>query len=448
MAKLRGEAVDMTRGDIPRLIVRFAAPMMLGFICQQLFQMADSAVVGRLLGVNAFAGVGATGTMCWLMLCIPLGLTQGFGVLFAQAFGARDEGRLKRLVYNAALLAGAIALTQTALGLLLAEWMLAAVGTPPEASAHALAYLRAYVAGVPVYMLYNLCACALRAVGDSKTPLYAVIAASVLNIALDVLAVTALSMGVAGVAISTVLSQLGAALVCLARLRKYPGVFPSRDAMRASAKSMRALWRFGAPPALRNAVITLGGLLVLPVVNGYGVLFVAGASAAHKYYGFMEMAGGALEAGVATFVSQNVGAGDGERARRGIRWATRMALAASACIGAVIFFFGEPLISVLVAGSQEELASVARFGFDYLRGMAVCLPALYLLFVFRASLQSMGRTLAPMLSGFMEMAFKLGSVYLLSGLLGKWSVYLSEGFGWLAAAALLICAYLRAVRKK
>ncbi len=438
---------DMTRGKPLSLMVSFALPIIGSFVLQQLYTLVDAAVVGRLIGVSAFASVGAAGFYSWMVLDIILGLTQGFGALFAQRFGAKDETGLRKAVTMSGLLSLLVGAVLTVLGIGLARTVLIAMRTPQELLPDTLTYLYWLLGGTLISIAYNLVGSLLRALGDSKTPLYAVLAASVINIALDVLLVLA-GLGVAGVAIATVFSQLCATALCFRALGRVPVLRLSAQDFAPDKRTIGALLRMGGPLAFRNAVICVGGALVQRAINGYGVLFIAGTNATRRYYGLMEVLGAGIEGAAATFVGQNYGAGDVPRIREGMRGARRLAVVGSVTIAALVALLGRQLIGLLVVGTPEEIAAVVDIGYRNLLAAAACLPWLYMLTMHRAALQGMGRAFVPMLSGFVELAMRIVAVLALPPFIGVWGVYLADGIGWIAAAVLLVGTYAAVIGKE
>jgi len=269
-----------------------------------LYTLADSAIIGRMLGVNAFAAVGATVSLYWFVFGPILGITQGFGVIFAQQFGAKDSRGLSRAFTTAALLSAVISVAMTIGGLILCRPALLMLKTPPELMDGAVLYLSFLLGGMPIIFAYNLLGTMLRALGDSRTPLAATVVGTVLNIALDFALV--IPFGIGGVAAATLLAQLAAAIYCAYHLRRVKEARPARRNL--SAASAKSLLRIGLPLGLRNTVIEIGCLTVQVYVNSYGAIFVAGFSAAVRMYSLLMIAGGAMEASCATFVAQNFGA--------------------------------------------------------------------------------------------------------------------------------------------
>lgn len=429
--------MDMTRGRITPHLLRFGAPLMLSSILQQLYSLCDSMVVGRLIGVEAFAAVGAASFLNWLPLSMVMALSHGFGAILAQRFGAGDENGLHKAWRTALLLSTAISLLLSMFGLMFLHPLLTAMRTPAEMLEYAARYLRVMFAGLICPALYNLAADYLRAAGDSRTPLNALVISTILNIVLDYILVAFFDMSVEGVALATVLAQLISLIICLVQLRK-PLTLPPPTGEPLRGSACIPLLKLGLPPMFRDCVIAIGGLFVQSAINGFGVTFVAGMTAARRYFSMMEMCGSALEGATATFVGQNAGAGKTDRVHRGTRTAAQLALLTSLLTAALAAVFARPLIALLITESNPE---VIRIGVTALRTIALFLPALYLLCLYRASLQSMGDSITPMLSGFAELAMRLLCVLTLANPLGRTAAYIADGTGWVAAMILLMSVY-------
>ena len=428
---------DMTDGKPIRLMIRFSIPMLLANVLQMLYSLADSAVVGRMLGVEAFASVGATASLFWLVMSAVLGTAHGFGTVFAQRFGAKDMDGLRRAFVTAVYLAMGLGLAVGLAGVFGSGPLLKLLNTPPELLDGAAVYISVLLGGMAVTFGYNLLGSVLRALGDSKTPLRAMILASVLNIAFDLALVR--PFGVAGIAAATLLAQVAACVYCLRALRK-TGVLKGcgRKGDTASAK---ALLRLGLPMGLRNAVIEVGGLIVQRYANGYGPEFVAGVAAAKRMYSLLMIAGGAFEAAAATFVAQNFGAGKHGRVRQGVAAGARLMLVSAAGIMAFALLCGRWILSLMVKGDPVQVAAMLDAGTRQLNVLALGLPLVYLLFLYRSSLQGIGKPLVPMASGFLELIFRVASVLALTPAWGEWGVLLSDPAGWAPAAALLMISY-------
>ena len=440
--------MNMTVGEPRRLLIRFAVPLLLSNICQSLYAVADSAVVGRFLGVEAFAAVGAAGTVSWMVIDIIIGLTQGFGVLFAQRFGGGETEMLKKALGNAIWLGAALGVFFTLAGMLGAGPMLRIIQTPPELLESATIYLRWLFGGATITMAYNLVGKLLSALGDSRTPLVAVILSSVLNVALDAVFIPVFHWGVTGVAASTVTAQIFSLLFCLWKLRGIPEVNLDRGAFKVDRTSRRELIRLGAPMGFRKGVISVGGLFVQWVINGFGILFVAGTSAAQKYLDLLQLVAGALDGAVATYSAQNYGVGNFDRIRRGMSCACKIALVSAVITLGLTVVLGRSMIQWIVTGSPSDMEEVVAIGYENLLVMAAGLPFLYLLYLYRSGLQGMGNSLVPMLSGFIEMGLRLVSVLVLPLFLGRWGIYMAYILGWVGAFLLLCSSYYYVLQKR
>ena len=440
-------ATDMTAGKPAKLILSFALPMMLGNVCQQLYTIVDGAFVGRFAGIDALAAVGAADWLCWIFMGIITGYTQGFSILISQRFGAHDQDGLRRAVAQSVLLTGALAAAVILVSQTLTVPILTLLHTPADIFSQAVLYLRILMFGVPIYAAYNVQAAMLRAVGDSKTPLIAMLIASATNIVLDGLFVIWFRWGVAGAAAATLIAQATAALYCLRMIRKLPMLRLGRTDLKWEGKTARRLINLGTPTAAQNVIIGLGGLVVQRVINGYGSIFIAGFTATNKLYGIMEMAAISYGAAIAAYAGQNYGAGNAERIKSGVRTGVLLSVGTSAAIAAILFFAERAVLSLFVdpaAAAREQVLDVAV---RYLNFMLVGLVILYLLYVYRSALQGMGNTFIPMLSGFAELVMRVGTVLLLPLILGQDGIFFAEPAAWLGAEVLLMVTYYRTVKR-
>jgi len=428
---------DMTEGKPLRLMIRFSLPLLLSNALQMVYAITDSAVLGRMLGVNAFAAVGASVSLHWFVLSFVMGTAQGFGVIFAQRFGAKDTQGLGRAFVTAAYLSAGLGVAVGAVGVPGCGSILRLLNTPPELLGGAVIYMSFVFGGVPVTFIYNLLSCTLFALGDSKTPLKAMILSSLVNIALDFALV--IPFGIAGVAVATPLAQTVACIYSAVVLKK-TGVMKGCG-FRWDPASARALLRIGLPLGLRNAVIEVGGLVIQRYVNNYGVEFVAGVALAKRMYSLLMMCGGAIEAAVATFVAQNYGAGLLGRVKRGVRDGLLLAMTSSAVIMAIVLPFGRLLLSMLMGGDPAQVAEVLDVGARQLSMLALGLPVLCLLFLYRSALQGVGNALISMLSGVLELLVRIASLVILTPVLAGTGVMLAECVGWAPVALLLLVSY-------
>lgn len=434
-------AQNMTEGRPWRLIAGFAVPLMLGNLFQAAYTLADSVIAGRLLGMEAFAAVGMSGTYYWLLLSVILGLSQGFGTLLAQYFGSGDMDKLRRGFATAMALTLAFGCAFSIAGGLITKPALTWLNTPADIFDSAANYLHLLVGGLFLTFFYNFLASTLRAIGDSRTPLEAMLLAAALNVAGDILLLRYTSLGVSAVALATLFAQAFASVYCFVKLCSLKELGLFSGGWRYERLLIMELLRLGTPLGFRNCIIALGGIAMQYVINGYGTVFVAGIAAPKKLFGFMEVIGGAVDGAIATFVAQNYGAKQLDRIRQGMKAGLGMMLAGSLLIGVVFWFFGQSILGLMVSGEEGQIAAMLEVAQTQLKAMVVCLPSLYLLFLYRSGLQGMGNTVMPMLSGFLELFIRLLFVLALPGTLGAWAVYGAEPVGWIVAGVQLGIAY-------
>lgn len=380
----------MTEGRPWKLILGLALPLMFGNIFQQLYTVMDTLIVGRVLGVHALAALGASDWLNWMILGLVTGITQGFCILAAQKFGAGKTEELKETVGASVTLSAVTAIVIEILSQILVLPLLKLLDTPSDILPMALLYLRILFAGIPIVMTYNLLASLLRALGDGRTPLYAMVVASVLNILLDILFVAGFHTGVGGAAAATLIAQAVAALYCLRVILRMEILRIRPSHLRPDRRLAWQLFSLGTPMAAQNTIIAVGGLVIQSIVNGFGVIFIAGYTASNKLYGILEIAATSYGYAMVTYVGQNLGAGLWQRIRQGVRHALGIALATSVVIAIAMLLTGRMLVGSFITGSPQEVLEATEIAYHYLAIMSIFLPILYLLHLYRSSLQGMG----------------------------------------------------------
>ena len=438
---------DMTTGRPLPLIISFALPLMVGNIFQQLYTVVDTMVVGKALGVDALAALGATDWLYWMLLGMIQGVTQGFGILMAREFGAKQYESLRKVVGSSTSLSIIFALLFLILGQAVAKPILVLLNTPVQIMDGSLLYLRIMFLGIPIVMIYNLLATILRSLGDGQTPLYAMIVAALTNIALDILFVLVLHLGIAGAAVATLIAQGISSIYCLQKIRKINFMTLKKKHFALEPALAGQLLSLGSPMAVQNAIIAVGGMIIQGVVNGYGVAFIGGFTAANKLYGVLEIAATSYGYAMITYVGQNLGAARIERIKTGMGWAIAVALATSALIAAVMLGFGQYIIGAFISGTPEEAAAATKVGVTYLSVMSICLPILYILHVTRSAVQGMGNTVLPMVSGIAEFIMRTGGVLILPALMGENGIFIAEVLAWLGADLILVPSYFVMVKR-
>ena len=438
---------DMTKGNPGRLILVFAVPLMIGNVFQQLYTMVDTVVVGQVAGVQALAALGAVEWIMWMVLGVSSGITQGFAILMAQDYGARKWNQLKKTVAHSYVLTAITAVLLFLTSQIFAHWILSFLNTPDNIIGMSLLYLRIVFCGIPVVAAYNVFAGVLRSLGNSRTPLVAMVIAAGINIVLDLVFVAGLHMGVAGAALATVIAQCFSALYCFIIVRKIEIVHITKEDFRAVPGLNRKLLSLGTPILFQDVIISVGGLAVQFVVNGYGFLFVAGFTATNKLYGILEMAAISYGYAIVTYVGQNLGAGQISRIKKGVHVSGFLAFLTSAFISVMMFIFGKHILRMFISGDPAQTEQVLGIAWHYLSIMASVLCILYFLYVYRSALQGLGDTMIPMLSGVVEFFIRVGVALLLPKIMGQNGIFYAEITAWTGAAVLLAVSYYIRIRK-
>lgn len=438
---------NMTEGKPLRLILAFSLPLMIGNVFQQLYTVVDTMVVGQALGVGALAALGAADWLNWMILGTIQGFTQGFSIKMSHEFGAGDYRRLRKTVANSILLAILTSLVLLVASEFLARPVLELLQTPDTIIDDSLKYLRIMFAGIPVVMAYNILASILRALGDGRTPLYAMIVAAVINVVLDLLFVLGFHWGIQGAAAATVIAQLCSGIFCLLAISRVEVLAFTREDFKMEGTLCLYLMKLGLPMAFQNAIIAVGGMIVQFVVNGFGVLFIAGFTATNKLYGILEVAATSYGYAMVTYVGQNLGAKKIDRISKGMRSALIVTMVTSAVIAAAMLLFGKAVLGCFISGSPEDVAVTMNIAYHYLAIMSVFLPILYVLHVTRSALQGMGDTLLPMASGIAEFVMRTGTAILLPVFLGEEGIFYAEILAWIGADVILVTSYYLRMKK-
>ena len=440
--------INMTQGNPLKLLFFFALPLMFGNAFQQLYTLIDVAIVGQGVGMDALAALGTVDWLNWMFLGIAQGYTQGFSVRISQKYGEGDLQELKRVVAQSAWLSFMIAIIGAAVAQFGLPLFLALLRVPPELTGMASLYSRIIMAGFPAVVFFNYCSSVLRAIGDSKTPLIAMMCAAVTNIVLDLVAVFLLHWGIAGAAIATVFSQCLSGAICLIKIFRTKELHFTKSMFQDSFSLGSNLMKLGTPIAAKNVIIALGGMGVQTVVNGFSLSFIAGYTATNKLYGLLEIAALSYGYAVTTYVGQNHGAMLFDRIRKGVRSAIFQALITSVVISALMLLFGRQITGLFISSEDLALAQAAGdTAYLYLCFMAVCLPVLYLLYIYQSALQGIGNTMASMISGSIEFVLRVG-ISIIVGFTGyEIGLFGAEVGAWIAAAIFLSICYYRNIKK-
>lgn len=392
--------LDLTQGRPAARILRFACPLILGSLFQQLYNFVDTVFVGRFLGEDALAAVGLNYSLNFLVVGFVQGMCVGFGVLLAQSFGAKDGRRLDAFFWNGALLCAAIGLALAAAMVLLSRPVLRAIRTPEPLFPLASAYIRVIFAGIPATMLYNYTASALRAVGDSRHPFYFLLLSSALNVVLDYLFLVPLGLGVAGAAAATILSQLLSGLLNCGWLLLRTGVFHRLGPALLSLRCMGQLCGIGIPMGFQQSISGIGMVFLQSAVNSLGPVAVAAQAVGEKIRVLFTQPIVDLGAAVSTYTGQNYGAQKPERIRKGVQSGLLIQTAYCAAVWLFLFCFKRSLIGLILGETQSPAAQGAA---RYLAAISPLFLLLGGLVVFRNLLQGLGHSVLAAFSGVVEL---------------------------------------------
>ena len=346
----------LTHGDYRKKIIRFMIPILIGQLFQQMYNTADALIVGNFLNADALAAVASTSSLVFLVIGFCLGFSSGAGVIVSRHIGAKDEKQTSLAVHTSVLLGIVIGVLTTVLGVLFADDMLRLMDTPENIIDQAALYLRIYFGGSMSVVMYNMLVGIVQAAGDSKHPLYYLVVSSILNIILDIVFITVFHTGVEGPAFATVIAQTVSMLLVLRQLLKADGavrVIPSKLAF--DSANLKEILRFGFPTAIQDSVIDLSNVMIQSYINSFGSAAVAGIGASTRAEGFGFLLITAFSIAITTFISQNIGAGEYERAKKGIRFTLITSIVMIEAVGLIMFLFAPTIISAF-SRSPEVIA--------------------------------------------------------------------------------------------
>jgi putative MATE family efflux protein len=438
---------DMTEGKPARLIFIFALPLIFGNVFQQLYAIVDTIVIGKFIGVEALAAVGSGAWLNWMIIDMIIGFTQGFSILISQYFGENNIKNLRKTVTMATILAIILGVSMTIISLSAAKPILILLNTPENIIDNSLSFLLVAFLGIPAILAYNTCSAILRALGNSRTPLIAMVIASVINVVLDLLFVVVFKLGIKGPAMATVIAQIFSFLYCINSIRQLSILKITYEDFKIDMYMIKKLIFLGTPISLQNGIIGFGGLVVQYVINGFGFIFIAGFTATNKLYGILELVAVALGYAMATFTGQNLGAKKYDRIRKGMNSALKMAIGTSVVLSLILFLLGRFFVLMFISGSPEEVKLVTGVAHKYLMVMSSMLFILYMLHIYRNALQGMGDTIIPMISGIVELCMRISAALFLPLLIGETGIYFAEVAAWLGAELILMTTYYMRVKK-
>ena len=433
---------DMTEGNTSKIIFSFFLPMLMTNLLQQIYNFSDTAIVGKGLGDNALAAVGNMSSLTFLIIGFSMGMANGFAVIISQNYGAKDIKALRRSFAASIKLAAMISIILTIFSLAFLRKIMIIMQTSDIIIEDSLRYGYILFGGLTATIAYNMSACILRALGDSRTPFIAIIVSSIINIILDCVCIFEFHTGVEGPAAATIAATFFSAGVCINRIRKIDELSLSREDMHTEPALYITLLRNGLPMALMNSITAVGCIVVQSFVNGLGVAYTSAYSACSRYINMFMLPGVTAGYTISSFTGQNFGAGRYDRIKEGVSVCIKIALAAYALLGSVMVFLPRLLAAVMLNG--EDTISLAVI---FLPICGVMLFAVDLLFVFRNCVQGMGYPIIPMISGILEMVLRISVIMLLIGELGFKATAFAEVSAWTGALIMNMSAYIFYIRK-
>ena len=436
---------DMTVGSPMKLILGFSIPLLFGFLFQQFYGMVDMVIVGQFLGMDALAGVGATGSINFLIIGFCSGVCSGFAIPVAHKFGAKDYSGMRRIVANCAWLSIFFAVVMTVVVVLLCRNILVWMNTPEDIFQAAYEYILIIFIGIPATYLYNMLSGIIRSMGDSKVPLFFLLLSSALNIVLDLLCIITFHMGVAGAAIATVISQLVSGLLCLLYMaKKYEILRMTKEEWKMDPHLMKMLCGMGVPMGLQYSITAIGSVVLQTAVNGLGSLAVASITAANKVSIFFCCPFDAMGTTMATYGGQNVGAKRLDRVGQGLKSCVLVGFVYAVGAFVIMYFMGGTLTSLFVDSADPLMLANAR-KFLLING-AFFFP-LALVNIVRYLIQGMGYSTFAILAGVFEMIARTIAGVILVPAFGFVGACFASPLAWIFADAFLIPAYFH-VKKK
>ena len=436
---------DMTQGSPMKLIVGFTVPLLFGFLFQQFYNVVDTIIVGRFLGVEALAGVGSTGSINFMIIGFCMGVCNGFAIPLSHKFGAKDFSGLRQYTANCMWISIVFAVVMTVIVSMLCKPILVLMKTPEDIFSHAYSYIIIIFIGIPVTYLYNMLSGIIRAMGDSKTPLIFLTISSVLNIVLDLLCILVFEMGVAGAAVATVVSQGISGVLCLIyMIKKYPVLKIEKEEWRINPSHIKNLCIMGIPMGLQYSITAIGSVILQTSVNSLGSGVVASVTAANKVSLFFCCPFEAMGSTMATYGGQNVGAKKVERLGIGLKSCIILGAIYSVIAFVILLIFGDKLSGLFINNGDVKLLADAKL---FLTITSSFYFPLALVNIVRFMIQGMGFSMFAILAGVCEMVARIIAAMILVPAFGFIGVCFASPLAWIFADMFLLPAY-KHVRKK
>ncbi len=440
---------DLTKGAPLKIMLLFSIPLLIGNIFQQFYNIADIIIVGRTLGMNALAAVGAVSPLFFLIMFIIVGMTNGFSVITGQRFGAKDYEGVRRSVTMSTILSCGLTLAFTIVCAFTMPLILHMMNVPQEIYKDAHYYIQIVIGGLIIANLYNLLASVIRALGDSMTPLYCLIIASVLNIFLALLFILEFHLGVPGSAYALVLSQAFSALLCIWYVKKHFPIlhFKKQDWIfdwKEDYKFALEHLKVGLPMAAQFAILGTSILIIQSVCNSFGPDIIAAFTAALRIEQIATLPMISFGVALAAYVAQNFGAGNFSRIRFGVKKASLINVGLSIVMAFIMHFWGGNFVRIFVGHQNEHIVDIAH---NYLFISSIFYFFLAQIFIYRNALQGLGRAVIPMLASFGELLMRAFAAIYLAAKIGYYGVFFAGPIAWVAASLVLATGYYSTIKQ-
>lgn len=436
---------DMTAGNPMSLIIGFAIPLIMGSIFQQLYNLVDTIIVGKYLGLSALSAVGSTGSVTFLILGFCMGMCQGFGIPVAQKFGAQRYDSMRKYIANASYLARGMSAVITVRTVLLCRTILTVMKTPADIIDGSYAYLVIIFAGIPFTVLYNTLSSFIRALGDSKTPFKFLVLSAILNVILDLVFIIVLKIGVAGAAYATIISQAVSGILCLIYMKnRYPVLKFEKGELAIVGRKMRKLCMMGLPMGLQFSITAIGTVMLQSAVNSLGTVYVASYTATQKIKQFAMAPFDGFASASATFVSQNLGAGNLDRIPQGVKSATIVSEIYGFVVGLIFMTVGGRLALIFVDAAEVEVLSLVTLNLKCVSFFFMIVAALN---VIRMSVQGLGYSGLAMIAGLSELIARGVMALFVIPATGYIGVCFTDQTAWIAATVVVSVEFLAIMKK-
>ena len=435
---------DMTKGNPTKMILLFSMPILIGSIFQQFYSMVDSIIVGRYLGVEALAAVGNTSALNFVILGFISGITSGFGINIARKFGKKDEEGLKKSVASSIVLSILFSVVITIISVLAVRPALELINTPENIIAQSELYIKIIFLGTVAVVFYNVASSILRAIGDSKTPLYFLILASILNIVLDIVFIRSFHMGVEGAAYATIISQGVSAIFCIIyAYKKYKILRVKKEDFKFEKRTYEKHLTVGLPMGLQFSITGLGIIIVQGGLNVFGSDAIAAYSTGSKALSLAIQISNSIGITIANFCGQNMGAKNYERIRIGVKSARNITIIMGAVLGAILVFGSKYFVNLFIENPSREILDYTQECLNY---AGIFFVILGLLILYRNALQGIGDSFVPMMAGFYELVARTIIVFTLPKFIGYTGICVADPIAWIVATIPLMYSYNKRIK--